>query len=393
MISELLSDRSHHIEFNGHLTNHNKHAVIALLKLGAKEERIKEFYYNYANETPYGYGLEPARSSKYKIDERNWKDYLGKRTSFSGYYEFFESQYDKFGLQYIVDKYLLELLDGWVGSLTHALIHLGWGLDIDSKCMILEGFAYLAFSYVAIGKAKTPARKNNESTPLESIINLAKYVSENTDEFNAWQAGIINEKESIVEKNIHPELARSGLQYRIAKVLGHSHQIVHATPAWFSNNSSPQNWAELYKAVTLIYLSRPGDFLLLHLITSLNAMEKVSRFIRKEDSIECITLFWKGVISILFAMEQPISFHALTELLVQYQERYDDESDSDVLHCWDVAVTEAIAEDEEHNTKMVYVVLEQWKKSGHLTMFRDAALCFTATPELPKSFETPPLYT
>ncbi len=31
MINKLLNDRSYHIEFNGHLTNHAKHAVMLVL--------------------------------------------------------------------------------------------------------------------------------------------------------------------------------------------------------------------------------------------------------------------------------------------------------------------------------------------------------------------------
>ncbi|GAB2685119.1 hypothetical protein [Nocardia thraciensis] len=37
-VSDLLDDRTHHIEFNGHLTNHVKHAVVALAAIGASEQ-------------------------------------------------------------------------------------------------------------------------------------------------------------------------------------------------------------------------------------------------------------------------------------------------------------------------------------------------------------------
>ena len=40
MINELLDDQRYDIEFNGHLTNHVKHAVIALAGLGVPDERI-----------------------------------------------------------------------------------------------------------------------------------------------------------------------------------------------------------------------------------------------------------------------------------------------------------------------------------------------------------------
>lgn len=61
MINKLLNDRSYHIEFNGHLTNHIKHAVIALHGLGISASRIKDYYDNYVKLTPYGMGLEPLK--------------------------------------------------------------------------------------------------------------------------------------------------------------------------------------------------------------------------------------------------------------------------------------------------------------------------------------------
>jgi hypothetical protein len=42
VVEQLLNDRTYHIEFNGHLSNHVKHAVIALAGLGASPQRIKD---------------------------------------------------------------------------------------------------------------------------------------------------------------------------------------------------------------------------------------------------------------------------------------------------------------------------------------------------------------
>src|SRR3990167_1891089 len=52
-IDDLLNDQSRHIEFNGHLTNHAKHAVVALYGLGASYKKIHDYYYHYATLTPY----------------------------------------------------------------------------------------------------------------------------------------------------------------------------------------------------------------------------------------------------------------------------------------------------------------------------------------------------
>ncbi len=43
VVETLLNDQSYHIDFNGFLTNHVKHAVVALKGLGASPQRIKEY--------------------------------------------------------------------------------------------------------------------------------------------------------------------------------------------------------------------------------------------------------------------------------------------------------------------------------------------------------------
>ena len=92
IVDTLLNDDSFHIEFNGHLTNHNKHAVIALYRLGASADKIKDYYDNYARLTPYGYALEKPKPSKHNITAANWSSYLGMRTSFSAYVFFFTTE-------------------------------------------------------------------------------------------------------------------------------------------------------------------------------------------------------------------------------------------------------------------------------------------------------------
>jgi len=86
----------------------------------------------------------------------------------------------------------------------------------------------------------------------------------------------IADKNSIAAKQIHPELVRSGLQFRIAKMLAQGHPLIYSTPTWINNQNNSSIWQQLHYAVTLLYLEQPGDFLILHLLTSLHAMEKIA---------------------------------------------------------------------------------------------------------------------
>lgn len=129
LVEDMLNDRTHHIEFNGHLTNHVKHAVVALVGLGIAPERIKAYHDNYVTLTPYGCPVEPARAPQQTIDDDNWLQLLGKRQDFAAYCEFFDHREQELGMAEMLRRYLPRLLSGWVGALQHATIHLGWALD------------------------------------------------------------------------------------------------------------------------------------------------------------------------------------------------------------------------------------------------------------------------
>ena len=77
VVETLLNDQSYHIEFNGFLTNHVKHAVIALNRLGASPQRIQEYYDTYVKCTPYGYGVDPARPSEHTTPRTTGRCTLG----------------------------------------------------------------------------------------------------------------------------------------------------------------------------------------------------------------------------------------------------------------------------------------------------------------------------
>ncbi|TYB57642.1 hypothetical protein FXF51_39805 [Nonomuraea sp. PA05] len=67
VIDELLNDRTYHIEFNGHLTNHAKHAVVALAA------GIRAYYDAYAKLTSYGSGLEAPKPDQHVTEANCWR--------------------------------------------------------------------------------------------------------------------------------------------------------------------------------------------------------------------------------------------------------------------------------------------------------------------------------
>ncbi len=386
-IDVLLADASHHIEFNGHLSNHNKHAVVALAGLNASADRIEEYYYQYVKETTYGFGLEPKRPSRYTVDSDNCLSLLGQRTSFSSWCLYFDELIAQLGLDAVLEKWIPILLPGWAGAFTHATIHLGWGLDYGHPRMITEGLAYMAFSWVSCH----PERQNLQqlaahTSAIDSLTSISALLEQDSAGFQAWAQRVQNGEIDPEKAKCHPELKRSGLQYRIAMSLAEGHPAMDTIPGWLLNDSLDAVWLQLYYAVAVIYLARPGDFVNLHLITSLHAMEEIAKRLPQEQQRSVAQCFWQGMIGIVLSSGDYPSRQTLTQLHQQWHQPLDEPQDETVSQQWQLIITAALADAEEHNPKLVYVAQKLWYRTDYLSVYRQVASHFTTTPQLPESF-------
>ncbi|MFC9996872.1 questin oxidase family protein [Nocardia sp. NPDC127526] len=385
-VADLLDDRSHHIEFNGHLTNHVKHAVVALAAIGAPEHIIRDYYKGYAELTPYGFPLEPQRPSALVIDAGNWREFIGQRTHFSAYVAFFDREVAARGISGAVAEYAPELLDGWIGAFTHATIHLGWAIWAEHPGMTAEALAYLAFSFVRVADDEHTPPAADASDPLESLLRLSESWAQD-EIFRGAVESVIADTNSFTE--LHPELNRSGLQARVAGVAITRIPELTANPAWIHRLPGPERRRQVRRAVTLLYLSQPGDFVVLHLITSLFALEVIADTLDTPAAEDAVyELFWAGLRIITAAERKFPTAHKLRELA----RLYTTDATADTLTGaaeFEVSARRAWLEDEEHNPKLVFV-LRAWWDADQWSAHRHAAGQFTRTPDLPASFDEPP---
>ncbi len=391
-IDALLNDRSHHIEFNGHLTNHVKHAVIALQGMGIEPDAIRAYYDNYAHMTPYGHGLEPARPVTDEIDESNWQDFLGRRCHWAAYCRFFDQRITDLGLDGALQRFLPVLLAGWAGALSHATIHLGLALDVNHRWMTVEGLAYMAFSYVSCHPQRIEgetAHRHTERLPVDSMLRLASDWACDREGLRSWAETLLANAERTVIDGIHPELVRSGLQYRIALLLTKGHPLLYRLPSWIDALPTDECWEPMFYQVTLLYLAKPGDFVLLHLITALHAIEQIAQRLPSHEQKQLIRNFWLGMQCISIA---GASFPKLAKLrtLDAHFSQTADSGEHDWSPEWQQLIVRAAEEEEEHNPKLVFVLQRWWYRSGRHSLYRVAAGQFTATPALPPSFQQPP---
>ncbi|MGB0910776.1 MAG: questin oxidase family protein [Nitrospirales bacterium] len=387
VVETLLNDQSYHIEFNGFLTNHVKHAVIALYRLGASPERIQEYFDTYVRCTPYGYGVDPARHSDHTITEDNWQKYLGQHCNFSSYCQFFDRQEKELGMDRLLSEYVPILLPGCVGSLMHGTIHLGWSLDSKNRWMIIEGLAYMAFSYLSCNPDRTyPATHDQEkdSSVLDSFLRIVDAWEADRNALHDWLETTLADNKYTAANGFHPELAITGTQFNIAKVLAEGHPLIHNTPTWIEKQEISVVWKELYETMSLLFMTQPGDFLILHLITSLHAMEQISNQLPTDQQKRAIRCYWTAMLAIVFSRGEVPTRAVLEALHAQYNDVVDDTESAKAGESWESIVARALIEAEEHNPKLVYVEHLLWNRFGHRSLFRIAASHFTTTPEVPK---------
>jgi hypothetical protein len=116
LADSLLSNADYHIEFQGYLTNHVKHAIVALAYLEAPRDRIQEYWDMYTAETPYGYTLEPAEApAATPLTTANWAELMGKKENFPALVQFFAGERRELGLSGVLQAYAHTLLPGCAG--------------------------------------------------------------------------------------------------------------------------------------------------------------------------------------------------------------------------------------------------------------------------------------
>ncbi|MEV4506100.1 questin oxidase family protein [Streptomyces klenkii] len=386
VIAQLLDDRSYHIEFNGPSTNHAKPTVIALAGLNSPVADIKAYYYAHAVRPLVGYSLEPAEPLLAAITTVNWRHHLGERTSFGSYCVFFDQQAAELGLARLLCDYVPALLPGWVGSLTHAATHLGWALDAGHRWMAIEGLAYMACSYTSWPEQEAAHHvKLHDLSPVDSLLRIADFRDRRAGGIHRWGCDIAPSREAD-----RPVSDGFSLEERVTQTLSTGHPLLHALPAWLDRQTLAACWDQLSYAVALLYLAKPGDLVLLHLITSLHATEQIANRLPPHEQVRAIRCFWTGMLAILFSLPEAPSKAKLAALHRVFQDAIDIHVSPDWSPEWCQITARALAEEEKHNPRAVYVLRQWWDRTQGRAIFRSAASQFACNhPVPPRAGEHP----
>ncbi|EAU83612.2 hypothetical protein CC1G_07985 [Coprinopsis cinerea okayama7 len=161
-----------HIFFNdASFHNHTAHTVLALWSLGASEKLLKASY-----DITQQY-QRPISDSPHEITTENWKDHLGDSGFYKAYLTFFTAELERLGAHRLLEVYIfsveanfpenpvqgsavsneingttglkdekgcgapVEMLNRFLDSIMHPLIHAGYGLEFNIPVMLVEGVA------------------------------------------------------------------------------------------------------------------------------------------------------------------------------------------------------------------------------------------------------------
>lgn len=387
LAQKLLADKTFFIEFEGYLSNHAKHAIVALDKLGAPASRIQEYWDTYTSLTPYHLELQKVPTPWEKVQpvhREEWKTLRGGKEKWQEMCVYLDQQLqNRFGANrsLLVQEYAPDLLGGIAGALTHGIIHLGWGIDAQSDWMTIEGLAYLNFCHLGVDDSKLKDNMVDENTPMESMLRISQQWSK----MNLGQSWIAEAKAKFSE-DFHPELVVSGFQWQLAKVLADPHYVATELPSWLSNRPLEAIWKELYQTCVWIYLATrdeqgDGNFLVLHLLTSLWGLECVCRTI-EDPQVErkALKQFYASLVCLLSASSG--GFPDVSSLTKAREEFPLSGIDCNESFDWKPTIDRGIQEIEEHNIKLVYVMKELWNRYDQWRGFSEAAKCFTLTPNI-----------
>ncbi|MBN9058017.1 MAG: DUF4243 domain-containing protein, partial [Rhizobiales bacterium] len=149
-VDELLVEvRLFSAEFPVLLANHLPMIIVALDRLGASSERLREYFETYRTTN----GLVPTPPPVAPIQRDRWTDALGDRTREYDYRAFFEAEVRRIGIDSAIQTYLPTLIPGIGASATHGMMRTAYGLMRMDPTEVGTALGYWSTTYLSMPRA------------------------------------------------------------------------------------------------------------------------------------------------------------------------------------------------------------------------------------------------
>eukprot|EP00117_Sycon_ciliatum_P032300 scpid67318/ scgid25076/ len=357
-----------HVEYNVYFSNHLLHAVVALHKLGASEERLEQ----YAREISQQF--EPTHPSEGQLSGDEWRSLLGKRERFPDLCQFFRQEVAQRGVSGAIGHYMPSLLNGGIACAAfHPIIHLGYALLGESDQDVGDGLAYVVFEHrspasdaadhaihqrtgcamsTVEGKASTavPQQAAVQFTRLDhALFNLLQKLRK--DERLQKLLPILYER--VDARGLDVLAAETGFglfSNRLFIIQDNATELINGhmeESGLLASITTEERLDSLFRAVMQVavgtYASTevPDDFFLLHGVTSAYALHQVLPHLPSlADRVNAVAVFCRDLLTAFVLRDMPV--------LVGWTP---DESD---LPSWDEIKERATADEDEHLIKLVF---------------------------------------
>ena len=245
-------------EYRGGLSNHLPMALVALRRLGAGDERLREFAGRYATR------LQPEPPAGHWEPGSGWRERLGEREAFADYRVFFGAWIEAEGFVDTLSQAVPWLMPGCGAAAFHGLIRTSYAVQAGHPGELADALAYWACRWLPLGPDDAPGTLRDWHVPRAALDALLATLAD-ARAAHRFDAPLIFQRMDRVadEPAFLAAVDRLDVGERSLREL--------ATLA-----------AELYAA--------SGDFTALHLVTSAHALRVLLPFVEEPD--EAVRHYW-----------------------------------------------------------------------------------------------------
>lgn len=302
------------VNFGPHnFDNHLSYFLIALFRMGASADRIREAYDSEVQD------LSPAIPSQHMIDEDSWQRYLRQGKYYTDYAEFIRAEVHALGVSEMLERYGPAALEGATGSLLHPLIHLGYGFELGDEEVISEGVGWL----LSHGGAFPKLNPSPKYTLADSVEILSAMRSDPRLPTQDISLGDLEATYADVLSEYDVQLPEGDTQVAIPR--------------------------SLEKAAIQLFGTACDNFFLLHLSTGSRALSQILPHIADAQvRAAALQQLWKGVVYVYALEGRPA---------IQPRK-------TGPLRPWADLIVAALPFNDAHFQKMVYLCHENFKLDG-----------------------------
>ncbi|XP_060080559.1 uncharacterized protein LOC132559908 [Ylistrum balloti] len=356
------STQKYFIEYNGFMSNHMAHGIVALKDLGASQKKIAEFaiWCGQDLESPDHPDHTDENPNVLPVSEESLQELRGKRISFYGIRNAYIDKLKVHGsLEDIIKAEFPKLIRGLGCVAFHGLIQLGYGFHVKHGTVVCEGLAYLHHScaVLTIDDRKTENNIANFGTGDMAILDLLQEMRADTSLRQNMLDGAL-----VIKKT--GRFLGSGFSNRFSALTENCGDVLlkYANRLRIPQATSSSKDAEFLlrlsdwlidQAIVVYAISeRPNDFFLLHGVTSSWSLRQIIPCLNPVDAMDALRTFTCCLLATYLTVDAPALIPTTVAATVNE-------------NTWREIIDTLLARDldshEEHLLKLVQVCYLQWK--------------------------------